>query len=1125
MNKIHPLIRVGGPILGVLILIYVINYAVDTFSADLKSTRDAERVATLAAVDAAQELEAEEAATAEAQAQAEAEAQTEDAQEEAPSENVFFLQPTTNAIVPPTFTVKMGAVSVEVEPSGDIVPGSGHMHILVDTDFIPAGEVIPADEQHIHFGDASLEAELALTPGEHTLHLQFADGAHIALEGDQYRDTIVVFVETDAAEQSVAFFDPLDGATVSSPLEVVMAATGLVVEPSGDINEGAGHFHILVDTDFIPAGQVIPTDEQHLHYGKGQTAILLELEPGEHTLRLQFADGAHTALEGDQYRDTVTVVVEAGEVSPSVGIEQPADGATVSTTFKVEMAATGLVVEPSGEINEGAGHFHILVDTDFIPAGQVTPTDEQHIHFGKGQTAVYLELEPGEHTLRLQFADGAHIALEGDQYRDTITVVVEAGTVSPSVGFELPGDGATVSSPFDVVMTAAGLVVEPSGDINEGAGHFHILVDTDFIPAGQVIPTDEQHLHYGKGQTEISLELEPGAHTLRLQFADGAHIALEGDQYRDTITVVVEAGTGSPSVGFEQPADGATVSTTFKVVMAATGLVVEPSGEINEGAGHFHILVDTDFIPAGQVTPTDEQHLHFGKGQTTVFLKLEPGEHTLRLQFADGAHIALEGDQYRDTITVVVEAGTVSPSVGFELPGDGATVSSPFDVVMTAAGLVVEPSGDINEGAGHFHILVDTDFIPAGQVIPTDEQHLHFGQGQTEISLELEPGAHTLRLQFADGAHIALEGDQYRDTITVVVEAGTGSPSVGFEQPADGATVSSPFEVVMAATGLVVEPSGEINEGAGHFHILVDTDFIPDGQVIPTDEQHLHYGQGQTTISLELEPGEHTLHLQFADGAHIALEGDQYRDTITVVVEAGTGSPSVGFEQPADGATVSSPFEVVMAATGLVVEPSGEINEGAGHFHILVDTDFIPAGQVIPTDEQHLHYGQGQTSISLELEPGEHTLRLQFADGAHIALEGDQYRDQTDIVVNGESQTSEGEASSSQQLSQETIDLAIAAMTTTGCNSCHVTTGLPEVDAAMLGPDQTNLGAIAPTRREGYTAEEYLRESILEPSVFLVEECPLGQCLQVMPENYGDLLSEEEIDAIVAYLLSLKTDK
>ena len=328
----------------------------------------------------------------------------------------------------------------------------------------------------------------------------------------------------------------------------------------------------------------------------------------------------------------------------------------------------------------------------------------------------------------------------------------------------------------------------------------------------------------------------------------------------------------------------------------------------------------------------------------------------------------------------------------------------------------------------------------------------------------------------------------------------------------------------MAASGLTVEPSGEVNEGAGHFHILVDTDFTPVGEVIPTDENHLHYGQGQTTATLELEPGEHTLRLQFADGLHTALDGDQFRDTITVFVEAGDESPSVRFEQPADGATVTSPFEVVMAASGLTVEPSGEVNEGAGHFHILVDTDFTPVGEVIPTDENHLHYGQGQTTVSLELEPGEHILRLQFADGLHTALEGDQYRDT--IVVNVEgSRTTEQGASVSGQLAQETIDLAIEAMTRTGCNSCHITTGLPEGDGAMLGPDQTNLGNIAASRREGYTGEEYLREAILDPSAFIVEDCPIGPCLQVMPENYGDSLTEEEIDAIVVYLLSLTTDE
>ena len=264
------------------------------------------------------------------------------------------------------------------------------------------------------------------------------------------------------------------------------------------------------------------------------------------------------------------------------------------------------------------------------------------------------------------------------------------------------------------------------------------------------------------------------------------------------------------------------------------------------------------------------------------------------------------------------------------------------------------------------------------------------------------------------------------------------------------------------------------------------------------------------------------MRLQFADGLHTALEGEQYRDTITVVVEEGEAAPSVRFEQPAEGANVTSPFEVVMAASGLVVEPSGEVNQGAGHFHILVNTDFTPTGEVIPDDAQHLHYGQGQTTVTLDLEPGEHTLRLQFADGLHTALEGDQYRDTITVVVSETDQASQ--QSAPQQLGQETIALAIEAMTRTGCNSCHVTTGLPLVDAAMLGPDQTNLGAIAASRREGYSAEEYLRESIVEPSAFIVEECPLGQCLQVMPENYGDLLSDAEINAIVAYLLSLRTE-
>ena len=365
-----------------------------------------------------------------------------------------------------------------------------------------------------------------------------------------------------------------------------------------------------------------------------------------------------------------------------------------------------------------------------------------------------------------------------------------------------------------------------------------------------------------------------------------------------TTTPVAGGAAAAPGVHFVTPATGATVAPTFTVEMAASGLTVEPAGEIHEGAGHMHILVDTDFAPPGEVILTDAEHLHYGKGQLTTTLALDPGVHVLHLQFANGAHIALDGDQYRDTITVTVASTTpvassaaAEPGVHFVTPATGATVAPTFTVEMAANGLTVEPAGEIHEGAGHMHILVDTDFAPPGEVILTDAEHLHYGKGQLTTTLALDPGVHVLHLQFANGAHIALDGDQYRDTITVTVASTTpvassaaAEPGVHFVTPATGATVAPTFTVEMAANGLTVEPAGEIHEGAGHMHILVDTDFAPPGDVILTDAEHLHYGKGQLTTTLALDPGMHVLHLQFANGAHIALDGDQYRDTITVTV-------------------------------------------------------------------------------------------------------------------------------------------------------------------------------------------------------------------------------------------------
>src|SRR5687768_11400860 len=87
------------------------------------------------------------------------------------------------------------------------------------------------------------------------------------------------------------------------------------------------------------------------------------------------------------------------------------------------------------------------------------------------------------------------------------------------VFFTSPADGASVSSPVHVTLSAENFTVEPAGEVKAGAGHLHIMVDTACAAPGQVITKDDTHLHYGQGQLEADLELAPGPHTLCLQAA------------------------------------------------------------------------------------------------------------------------------------------------------------------------------------------------------------------------------------------------------------------------------------------------------------------------------------------------------------------------------------------------------------------------------------------------------------------------------------------------------------------------------------------------------------------------------------------------------------------------------
>ena len=113
-----------------------------------------------------------------------------------------------------------------------------------------------------------------------------------------------------------------------------------------------------------------------------------------------------------------------GAPTRSVAIVEPADGATVSSPFKVRFGVRGMAVAPAGEVLADSGHHHLLINLDAVPTGESVPFSERHMHFGKGQTEAELKLPPGSYKLTAQFANGAHQSY-GKAMSQTIAVVVK----------------------------------------------------------------------------------------------------------------------------------------------------------------------------------------------------------------------------------------------------------------------------------------------------------------------------------------------------------------------------------------------------------------------------------------------------------------------------------------------------------------------------------------------------------------------------------------------------------------------------------------------------------------------------------------------------------------------------
>ena len=108
---------------------------------------------------------------------------------------VFFITPEDGASVTNPISIEFGIEGMNVVKAGTEQAHSGHHHLLIDTGLPNLGLPIPADEQHVHFGDGSTATEITLPPGQHTLQMLLGDHQHIPHNPPLVSEVITITVE------------------------------------------------------------------------------------------------------------------------------------------------------------------------------------------------------------------------------------------------------------------------------------------------------------------------------------------------------------------------------------------------------------------------------------------------------------------------------------------------------------------------------------------------------------------------------------------------------------------------------------------------------------------------------------------------------------------------------------------------------------------------------------------------------------------------------------------------------------------------------------------------------------------------------------------------------------------
>jgi len=358
-------------------------------------------------------------------------------------------------------------------------------------------------------------------------------------------------------DAKVHFIGLKDGDTISTKQIIRFGAENVKIVSATMKTPGSGHHHLLIDTGLPPLELPIPSDFNHLHFGKGQTETVLSLPPGEHTLQLLLGDHEHRSFNPPVISEVVHVRVEQNtkqphedaptETRPRVFFIGLKDGDTISTKQTIRFGAEKVKIVSATMKTPGSGHHYLLIDTGLPPLELPIPSDFNHIHFGEGQTETVLSLPPGEHTLQLLLGDHEHLSFDPPIVSQQIHIHV----VDTSAGKSLV-DSAHLASyflyPHNDSVISSHLIARfdlhaLSNSVPDKAhvGNSYLFVDSDIPPREKEVSADSNHIRLLSGETKRKLSLTPGEHRLQLVLTDEKNSPYDPPVASDSINIKVKS--------------------------------------------------------------------------------------------------------------------------------------------------------------------------------------------------------------------------------------------------------------------------------------------------------------------------------------------------------------------------------------------------------------------------------------------------------------------------------------------------------------------------------------------------------------------------------------------------------